>query len=63
MPRHGFSPSVVQRVDQWAGEIFFRGGSPSEIEAMGYRRLKYWAGWHKLFESAERSAAERQDNA
>ena len=62
MPRSGFSTSVVPRVDQWAGDIFFRGGNPLEIESMGYRSLKYWAGWHKVFTDAERAAVAEKSN-
>ena len=31
------------------GNLFYRGVSPGEIEAMTYRRMKYWNGWHEVF--------------
>ena len=40
------------------GNIFFRGGNPVEIEAMGYRSLKYWSDWHDMYVRAEKAAAE-----
>jgi len=45
------------------GNIFFRGGSPSEIETMGYRSLKYWSGWHDIYNAAEKSVTEKNGNA
>ena len=40
-------------MDRMMGALFFRGATPSEIEAMGFRRLAYWYEWHKVMEKAE----------
>lgn len=39
------------------GDLFYRGANPTEIEAMDYRRLRYWHGWARLMADAERRGA------
>jgi hypothetical protein len=33
---------------QWMGNLFFRGATPSELEAMSFERMRYWNRWHEL---------------
>jgi hypothetical protein len=47
-------------MDQWMGDLFFRGASPSEIEAMGFRRMKYWHTWAKAMAEQERQEMGRR---
>jgi hypothetical protein len=44
--------------DQMAGNLFSRGVSPSEIEAMGYKRLSYWNSWHMIMAEQEKKVAD-----
>lgn len=55
-----FFAGVVGRAyfDQWLGDLFFRGSTPSEIEAMPWHRLKYWGGWCEKMTQAEIKAYE-----
>lgn len=61
MSRCTFFYGVVkcQYFDQWLGELFFRGSTPSEIESMPYHRLKYWAGWCEKMTQAEKNSIEK----
>jgi hypothetical protein len=45
-------------VDEFVGELVAHGYPPSEIEPMGYHRLKYYAGWVKLMRKADIKAYE-----
>ena len=36
------------------GNLFFRGVSPTEIEAMSFGRARYWNTWHEIMIDAER---------
>ncbi len=47
---------MTTRIDQWLGNLFFRGVAPGELEAMPYHKLRYWNDWHKVIEKAERDA-------
>lgn len=38
------------------GDLFYRGSSPTEIESMSYRQLKYWHDWCVLMNQAEKDA-------
>ena len=55
----GFYDGVINKVyfDQWLGDLFFRGMSPDEIEAMPFHRLKYWGRWCAKMSQAERDVA------
>lgn len=41
------------RVLQWRGRLFFRGGSPTEIEQMDYFSLRYWGEIAEIQAKAE----------
>ena len=58
MFRWSFFVGVVDRqyFDQWLGDLFFRGSTPSEIESMPYHRLKYWASWCDKMTQAEKNS-------
>ncbi len=58
MFRWSFFVGVVEQqyFDQWLGDLFFRGSTPSEIESMPYHRLKYWAGWCNKMTQAEKNS-------
>ena len=57
MFRHNFFTSVVGHIDQWAGNLFYRGIQPSEIDQMPYGELKYWNEWHELIAKKEKGNA------
>jgi hypothetical protein len=42
-------------MDQWMGNVFYRGASPSEIKAMAFHELRYWNEWHEVFLHREES--------
>jgi hypothetical protein len=42
-------------MDQWMGNLFFRGAHPLEIESMYFHQLSYWNGWHEAMERAEKA--------
>jgi SHS2 domain-containing protein len=46
-------------VDQWIGNLFYRGVSTTEINAMTYHEMRYWNGWHKVMEDADRKSIEK----
>lgn len=56
-----FFVGVIQQpyFDQWLGDLFFRGVTPQEIEAMPFYRLKYWSGWCDKMTQAEKKAVEK----
>jgi len=45
------------RVLKWRGRLFFRGGSPTEIEQMDYFSLRYWGEIAELQAKAKSDAA------
>lgn len=40
------------------GNLFYRRVSPTEIENMGFKRLKYWNSWHETLAKEEKKAAD-----
>jgi len=50
-------------MDQFMGNMFYRGQSMSEIRAADYDDLKYFNGWHKAIERAEVAAANKAKEA
>jgi len=36
------------------GPVAERFGDPKGVSAMTYQELRYWYGWHKTYEKAER---------
>jgi hypothetical protein len=42
-------------MDQWMGNVFYRGASPSEIKGMSFHELRYWNEWHEVFLKREES--------
>lgn len=36
-------------MDQWIGNVFYCGASPSEIKAMSFHELRYWNSWYEVF--------------
>lgn len=52
----GIVKSVIDRIDQWLGNLFYRGQPIDVLEKMTYSRLKYWNSWHELIAEQERKA-------
>ena len=46
----------MSRIDQMAGNLFYRGVSPKEILGLGYHELVYFNEWHERIEKAEADA-------
>lgn len=46
----------MPQIDGFAGHLFYRGVAPSEIKAMSFGDLRYWAG-HSLRIDQEHSKA------
>lgn len=42
---------------QWMGNLFYRGASPTELESMSWKQLRYWNGWHVVMNNADKDAA------
>jgi hypothetical protein len=40
-------------MNQMMGNLFYRGVSPSEIEAMPFWKMKYWNQWHEIMQKAD----------
>lgn len=36
------------------GALFYRGATPTEIEAMSWQRMRYWYSWHRVMVKAEK---------
>lgn len=45
--------SIMDRVHQMMGNLFYRRVAPSEIKSMGYKEMKYWNDWHELMAKEE----------
>lgn len=45
--------SIVDKVDQWLGNLFYRGQQIDTLINMTYAELKYWNGWHEIISKAE----------
>jgi hypothetical protein len=43
-----FFASVIHRVDQWLGNLFYRGQQINTLMTMTYAELKYWNDWHEI---------------
>jgi hypothetical protein len=43
-------------MDQWMGEMFYRGQSMENIRQADYDDLKYFSGWSKLMTKAQVAA-------
>ncbi len=44
------------------GAIFYRGGSPTEVEEMTYFQLQYWYTWHDVYYKEETKQADEITN-
>lgn len=55
-----FYGGVAQKLDQYMGDMFYRGQPMSEIRAADYDDLKYFDGWHKAIERAEVAASQNK---
>lgn len=51
-------PSVIDRLDQMIGNLFYQGVSPEEIKRMKWAELVYWNGWIELINEEKRKAYE-----
>jgi len=43
---------VIDKIDQYIGNLIHLGIQPREIEAMPFHKMKYYNGWHKIFKRA-----------
>ena len=61
MFRRCFFGGVIEKVyfDQWLGDLFYRGTSPTDIENMPFHRLKYWGNWCAKMRQAEIDAVNK----
>ena len=50
---------MIQRLDQFVGNAFFEKVSTTEIKNMSYHELKYWSGWHDVFQDQYEREARR----
>ena len=48
-----FFTSVIPRLDQMLGNLFYRGVQPHRLNEMFFSELKYWNEWHKVIEKKE----------
>lgn len=51
-------PASLDRVHQYAGNLFYRKVPPSEIKAMNFCELKYWNSWHEILDKTEAKQVE-----
>ncbi len=54
-----FFNGVIDRVDQWAGELFAAGQPMSEILVADYITLKYFSEWWNIIQNAWTNEADR----
>ena len=47
--------TVVSIIDQWIGNMFYRGQPINVIDELSYSDLKYFAGWHEVMVKAEKN--------
>lgn len=52
----------MPRVHQFLGDLFYRGETPTNLEAMPYSSLKYWAAWHQVLSDEENRVADEIRN-
>jgi hypothetical protein len=56
--RGTFFGSVVPTAHQICGNLFSRGQSISDIEALDWEGLKYWGHWHDVMTAEEKKAVD-----
>lgn len=47
---------MMSRVSTWRALLFYKGGSPTEIERMDYFSLRYWGELSEIQQEAIRKA-------
>lgn len=45
---------MIPEVDQYIGNLFYKGVQPSEINAMTYTEMRYFNGWCEVYVEAEK---------
>ncbi len=49
------------RVGTWRARLFFKGGSPTEIERMDYFSLRYWGELSEIQDEAVRKMSRKSE--